>query len=350
MADTLPSFVIEGVASLIEKAGQDPFAIAKSVELNPKALYQPDILISEIKTNDLFEEAARVCDERFLGLKLGQTKGIDIIGPLWLLARHEATVGDVIIQVANNLAVHSQGLVAIVKDEGEAGLSMGFEPNRLKLDVFQKAPKHYTFTQVVELSLTVCCQEFRGSLGRDWFPQYVQFRHAAPSDLKPLKKVFGNNLFFNQDENALHLSREDCQQPNYRNPVNKLSSKTQKILEREFEARVGQGSTFVQRVGRIIRTLINDQGATAGEVAKTLDIPVRTLQYRLKKHNTSYQALYDTMREDLAKQYLSKSELSISAISERLHFTDTAALSKFFKARIGLSPREYAKRMRLLDQ
>jgi AraC-like DNA-binding protein len=350
MAENVSSYVLEGVAALIERAGQDPVALAKRVEINPAALYQSDILVNEVKVNDLFEEAAKVCDDRFFGLKIAAIKGLDMLGPLWLLTRNARTVGESLNLLTDNLAIHTQALSADVVDEGSAGISLNMEVSRLKLDVFQTAPKNTAVTQIVELSIAVICKNLRGSLGGGWVPRYVQFRHAAPSDTHPLRKVFGEHLFFNQDVNAIHLSHEDLQTPNYRNPLNKISSDAHKVVSRDLESRVGQGMNFVQRVRRIIRTLINDEGVTAGEVAKTLSIPVRTLQYRLKKHNTSYQGLYDKTREELAKHYLTKSELPVSAIAERLHFTDTAALSKFFKKRVGHSPREYAKRMRILNE
>jgi len=350
MVENVSSYVLEGVATLIEQAGQDPVALAKRVELNPAALYQSDILINEVKVNDLFEEAAKACGDRFFGLKIAAIKGLDMLGPLWLLARNASTVGESINLLADNMAIHTQALTAHVVDEEGAGISLNVEISRQKLGVFQTAPKNTAITQMVELSLAVICKNLRGSLGAGWVPRYAQLRHAAPTDLKPLRKVFGEHLFFNQDVNAIHLSLEDLQTSNCRNPLKRISSDAHKVVTRDLESSVGQGVSFVQRVGRIIRTLINDQGVTAGEVAKTLNIPVRTLQYRLKKHNTSYQALYDKAREELAKHYLTKSELSVGAISERLHFTDTAAMSKFFKKQVGHSPREYANRARILDE
>ncbi len=350
MADTIPSHVLEGFAGLIEQAGQDPVAIAKSVELNPAALYRSDILVSEVKINDLFEEAARVCNDRFFGVKAGQLKGLDMIGPLWLLAQHERSVGEVLRLLSEKMALHTQGFSMLVYDEGESGISLAVEIAKLRLDLFQAAPKNTSVIQVVEHSMTVICKELRGSLGLHWFPRYVQFRHSAPGDLMLLQKEFGEHLYFNQDVNAIHLSREDALAPNYRNPNNTISSEAKKLVSRSLEASIGQSMSFVQRVGRIIRTLINEQGVTANDVARTLNIPLRTLQYRLKKHNTSYQAQYDKVREDLAKHYLAKSELSVSAIAERLHFNDTAALSKYFKSRVGVTPSEYAKRKRILDE
>lgn len=345
MSDTVPSYVLEGVASLIEIAGQDPTAIATAVELNPAALYQSDVLISEVKINDLFEEAARVCDDRFFGLKAGQLKGLDMIGPLWLLVQQASTVGEVLTLLSENMALHAKGFSIFIYDDGEAGISVAIETSTLKLEHFQKAPKNSGVIQVVEHIMAVINKELLGSLGRSWFPKYIQFRHSAPEDIIPLKKVFGEHLYFNQDINAIHLTREDAQTPNYRNPDNTISSDAKKLVTRELESSVGLGKSFVWRVERIIRTLINNQGVTANDVALALNIPLRTLQYRLKKKSTSYQALYDNAREELAKHYLCQSELSVSAVAERLRFTDSAAFSNFFKRRVGCSPSEYVQRM-----
>jgi transcriptional regulator GlxA family with amidase domain len=82
------------------------------------------------------------------------------------------------------------------------------------------------------------------------------------------------------------------------------------------------------------------------KVADSLNIKLRTLQYRLKQNQTSYQALYNTARLDLAKHYLKKSDLSVAAVSERLYFKGCAAFSRFFKDRAGYTPRAYAKRTR----
>jgi len=350
VTDNVRSYVLEGVSELIESCGQNPVDLALSVGLNPEALYQADLLISEVKVNDLFEEAARVCDERFFGLKLAKKIGLDTLGPLWLLARNGSSIGEVLNLISNNMALHSQALGCHIVDEGDTGFSLNLEVKRLKLGAASRAPKNTSTVQVVELSLATFCLELQKSLGEGWFPSYVQFRHGHSLDTKPLQKIFGQNLYFNQDVTAIHITREDFKRPNYRNLSNTISPLGKKAIERQLESSIGQSSSFVPRVERLIRLLINDQGASLAEVARALNLPRRTLQYRLKQYGTTYQTLYDTARLDLARHYLSKSELSITAIAERLHFADTAALSNFFKSRVSHSPREYVKKVRALRE
>ncbi|MAZ86945.1 MAG: hypothetical protein CL693_04835 [Cellvibrionaceae bacterium] len=347
MTDNVPSSVLEGMASLIEAAGQDPVTVAEAIGLNSEALYRSDILISEIKVNDLLEEAALACNDRFFGLHSGQLKRFDTLGPIWLLARNANTIGEGLMQVAQNLAVHSQGLSVTTEDDQQgSGMLIGFELVRLTSGGADATFKHTGFIQIIEHAMSIMCQELRCSLGEKWRPQFAQFRHAKPDNLAPLQQVFGPHLFFNQDVNAIQIYQADVLAPNSRNARRIVSREAKQLLKRSLESTIGHGEGFVQRVSRIIRTLLNDQGVSANDVAETLGVPLRTLQYRLKKNNTSYQALYDNVREDLARHYLSKSELPASAISERLHFNDTAAFSNFFRARIGCSPRAYLKRLK----
>jgi AraC-like DNA-binding protein len=101
-----------------------------------------------------------------------------------------------------------------------------------------------------------------------------------------------------------------------------------------------------QRADRVIRQLLGGGDCSASLTASALDMKLRTLQHQLQHRGTSYQSLYDDARLDLAKKYLETSDLPVSAIAERLSFSDSAALSNFFKNRTGVCPREYAKRFR----
>jgi hypothetical protein len=103
------SNVLEGVAELIESYGCNPVEIAKRVGLSCEAFYSADLLISEMKVNDLFEEAAMTCQDRFFGLKIAQTKGFDALGVLWLLACNANTVGEQLTDLAGNMASYSHG-------------------------------------------------------------------------------------------------------------------------------------------------------------------------------------------------------------------------------------------------
>jgi hypothetical protein len=93
MPDIVASRVIGGIAGLIESYGHNATSLAERIGLDPEALYRPDIMISELMVNDLFEEAAAVCKDRYFSLKVAQIQGWDILGPIGELIQSARTVG-----------------------------------------------------------------------------------------------------------------------------------------------------------------------------------------------------------------------------------------------------------------
>lgn len=81
----------------------------------------------------------------------------------------------------------------------------------------------------------------------------------------------------------------------------------------------------------------------ADDMARKLAISPRTLYRRLKEKNTSYQAILDGVREDLAMSYLEHTHLSIDQISDRVGFTETTTFRRAFKKWTGVSPSEFRK-------
>jgi len=338
MQEFVSSRVLEGVVELVQSYGQDVARIAANVNLDMEFLRRSDLLLDVVAVNDIMEESARVCGDPFFSLKLARMQDFNVLGPLSLAVRKGQTVGDALQILANNLELHSRALSAYLIKE-QRGASFSWEVRKVATSI---RPRH-TETQQAELQgLALCCLELRRMLGNAWRPDHVQFRHARPEDQAPLKEIFGDRLFFNQDLYAIHLTNEDCR----RRPTQISATEDSGLVEREMQSGMGQGRPFGVRVDRIIRQLVNSEDCTMGKVAGALGIKPRTLQYRLKQNQTSYQALYDSARLDLARHYLKKSNLSITAVSERLNFSDCAAFSRFFKERVGHTPRDYAKRAR----
>ncbi|NCF43682.1 MAG: helix-turn-helix domain-containing protein [Proteobacteria bacterium] len=346
MADLVPSSVLEGSIDLIRRAGRDPVEFVLSVGLPLEALHSPHTLISSIAFSRLLEMAAKELDERFFGLKVSKIQGLDSSGSLWLVARNARTVGEELVLLAENMALHTGLVSATVAAEIPVGklVTVNFHtPISAKSLALKQQIRQ---VQVIELFFGAAVSELRRSLGKQWQPDYVQFMHAAPDDMQPYREMFGERIFFDQDVNAFQITNEDFDHPTYRTASGVVSADGLALIKRESELRAVYTTTFVERVRRIIRILIDREGCTADTVAHELGLPTRTLRYRLAQKNTSYQVIYDESRLQLARHYLLNSELGISAIAERLHFTDSAAFANFFKRQTGLTPRGFRNRTR----
>lgn len=76
-------------------------------------------------------------------------------------------------------------------------------------------------------------------------------------------------------------------------------------------------------------------------VAHTLHMAPSTLQRRLAAEGSSFQALKDELRRDLAIVRLSSSGVTLSALADELGFSDSGAFQRAFKGWTGSAPGAY---------
>jgi len=340
MKDLVTARSLVGAVELIEHYdGVSADAIARSVGIGSEFLYNPDLKLSAAKVNDFFEKAAKVCEDRFFGLKLAEYQSFDVLeGDFNILAKHAPTIREVLTIFVNTLAQHCQALsVCLLPDNG--GIFCCYEAKRILSDA---QVIHGARVQSIELGIAIACREIKAVLGKDWRPSCVQFRHSSPQDDSPLKKVFGDNLFFNQDVNSFYLTTQECdRQWSIETQDSVLPSNTEGGQHQEKKK--SDDSPFIQAVNQAVMKLLNSDDCTVQKVADELAMKLRTLQHRLSQANNSYQSIYDDIRLDLAKEYLCGSGLTVTDISERLNFTDPTAFSRFFKRRVGVSPAAFRK-------
>ena len=327
LAHQVKSVALSGAAELISAYEQNPVAIAQQSALSEQALFSHDLSISGRALSDFLGNAARACHERFFGLKLGLSQGMQILGPIWLLMRNSETVGDAMQTMAKHFQLHT-GIAAVHLQREQSGFSLIYE---MLDDQFRDE------SQLVEHGFALTVLELKTLLGSRWQPQFVKFRYAAPYNLTPLQRVFGERLHFNQERNALHLTASDLQQP-----LSAADPERRKIIGRQLGLILeASGQQLATRVELAVRALINEEACQLTKIAGALGISPRTLQRQLGDQGSGFQSIYDKVRIDLAKKYLANTALSVAAIAERLHFSETAAFTRHFKRLTDASPRTF---------
>ena len=101
---------------------------------------------------------------------------------------------------------------------------------------------------------------------------------------------------------------------------------------------------MVLRVRRALRDALPVPKALA-EVARALHISPRTLHRRLAEEGSSFQAVKDALRRDVAISSLAKSGRPVAQIAADLGFADTAAFYRAFLRWTGMAPAHYRRRL-----
>lgn len=76
-------------------------------------------------------------------------------------------------------------------------------------------------------------------------------------------------------------------------------------------------------------------------VARSLNMSESAFQKKLKIAGTSYQELLDNTRAELAKHYLSDSDMSVDEVAYMLGFSDCSNFTRAFRRWLDMSPRDY---------
>ena len=94
-----------------------------------------------------------------------------------------------------------------------------------------------------------------------------------------------------------------------------------------------------------VRSLIVE-GLAAGTVhidaiASKLSVSSKTLERRLGERDESFSALSDTIRQDLAKQYLKDTDFRLEQIAYLTGYSEPAALVRAFRRWTGTTPMQF---------
>ncbi len=100
---------------------------------------------------------------------------------------------------------------------------------------------------------------------------------------------------------------------------------------------------LAQRVREHLRAALPEHLALPA-IARRLFLSPRTLHRRLEDEGTSFRAIKDGLRRELAIEWLTKTQRPLGRIGSDLGFADAAAFYRAFSAWTGSGPREYRRR------
>jgi AraC-like DNA-binding protein len=317
--------VLMGADELVAELGGDLVAVRCEAGLDRFPLRDPDFPIPASAVVQFLERAASICACEAFGLLLSQKQDFSIFGPLWPFFRSASSVNEMLGDLAQFFPVHTQG--ALVAVEGT--------PDGAVLSYDLAAGVAQSRRQVIELGFGFVTTQLR-RLRPNWRPSEVLFRHGPPARKDWHRHLFGQNLQFNADRNAIFIDRDMLAQPFGSGKPNERSDLALKF----GKARATLPGTFGTHAELVVRGLLPFARCDLAAAARMMRTSPRTLQRRLGAEQTSFDQIVDKVRADLAISYLRDSDLTVAAIAEILQFSETSALSRAFRRWYGLAPAE----------
>jgi AraC-like DNA-binding protein len=311
----------------LEYEGIDPEPLFKKAGISPALLRDANARISVQNVDALWALVAEVITDPCFAVKMAtlwHPSQIGALGYAWLASST--------LRRAFNRAVR---YVHVVTEDLD--LALADTPAGLKVSVDLGASV-FTMPQHHDLILTILMHMCRFNYGDELVASEIKIAHPEAECADRLVQYFRCDIEFDAEQTSLTIARSDADR--LLGSANKQIAlmHDEQLMKYLIEIKKGD---IVQRVKSIILENLPDGQVTDGMVASELNLSERSMQRRLKEHQTTFRSLLDSVREMVAKQYIENPRNRMSDIAFLLGFSEQSAFSRAFKKWTGLSPLQY---------
>jgi AraC-like DNA-binding protein len=298
-----------------------------ATDLTPELVGDDDVRISPAQFCVAWAEAIRLTRDPQLALALASATPPGAFGIVEYVCRAAPTLGDALRQWVRYLNLLDDAVeVALEVEEDRAYVRVVRES-----DAPAPASHELCFALVARHARQLATSPFR----------VVAVELAHSGDPAAYRAWFEAPVVFGADQTQLVLPRAALETALATSDPQLLS-----ILTRAASDLVRRGvadPTIAAQVARVLQEELRSDHGTIEHVAKRIGMTARSLQRRLRDESTSFQALREQVRQELAQRYLEE-RLSISEISFLLGFSEPSAFFRAFKRWTGLTPVEARRR------
>lgn len=324
MTRLVRSAALTNFAQVATQSGLDARALVAEAGLPQACLHHPDLKVDAEVVLDLLERAAALAREPAFGLRMGETRRLSNVGPLAVAIRDVPTLAHVLDVLVRFIRTHNEALVIHRAREGRF--------TTIRLELMTDRPNKCR--QGIELAVVATFRAISLFMGAQWRPKAVFFSHSAPRSLAVHRRIFGSNVEFSQDFNGIVCDSADLDAPNpSADPV------MARYAEQLLQGMAGRPDGFHDQVRELVLLLLPLGRCTAEVVAQHLGCDRRTVNRRLATQGTSFHKVVESHRMRMASQYVEAGELTLAQIAALLGFSSRTALSRWYRAQFGHSPR-----------
>ena len=307
--------------------GLDHVAILARVGLDyEKLVAEPEGRVPVAVMTRLWAEVEAVTGEESVGLAAGRfahPMHLHAFGMLMMSCDSVITalehIGRYYTMVTNSVTTR------VVREEARLGLLVELMPdaeiNPAGVDAF--------FAAIANFSQNLLPRS------RDSLLHSVHLTRPRPREPKRWEDVFRCDVLFESEVNAIWFNWGKLQSaPLPGDPA--LSAHSEASVRRYVERL--SGSSWSTRVRQTLLETLEGRELSLGEVAARLSLSERSLRRYLANENTGFRELVSQVRAELARHYLSNTDLPIAEIATRLGFSDGSNFNRACRRWFGVSP------------
>ncbi|MGY8677386.1 AraC family transcriptional regulator [Bradyrhizobium sp. UFLA05-153] len=328
MTDLIRSAGLAYYPEVARSVGLDPKQMMRKVRLPLTCLEKPDIRIAVAGLRRLLEISAEASGAEDFGLRLAELGGLTNLGPVGLIVREQATIGDAIAALSRFIHIHHEGMrLDVTRDKKIVTITMHLRGRR------PRAPR-----QSIDMALGSIHRIIHSLFGSDWRPQEVHLHYPPPRDRKRYREFFGCPVTFSAASNALLLSAHDMDRR-----IPSAHPLVASYLRKRIEALDTRPASWDEKVDEVVHSLLPGGECTVERVAEHLACTRRTIHRHLAECGTTFSEILDAQRVELVTRLIEEPGRPLSAIAEQLGFSAQSAMARWFRHHFGCTITDWRK-------
>jgi len=323
---------LRGYRELVRDLGGDPSRLLRKAGIEPGALNQLTAFIRFELLTELLEHSASDLHCPDFGLRLAERQDIGVLGTLAVAMRYAATVGEAMQCASKYLHVYNAAIAFTIGPGEHRGQT---------LLAFELLPGHdLRWAQTAEHGIGLTWRIVTLlSEGRCHLRQ-IRFPHPAVAGEASYRR-FDAPLVFDADRAALSVANKDLKLP-----ISEDNAELHDLATRYLDSQLLPGrKAFDIQVRQTTESLLGTGSCSHREVARALYMHPRTLQRRLRQKGTTFEAIKDATRRDLAERYLSQVDVPLTQITTLLDYSEQSALGRSCRRWFDATPLQMRSRL-----
>lgn len=327
----LPALLLDLLLELGLKTEQ----LLEGTGLRIEHFSHPDTLLSYRQLEMIISRALAITGNPRLGLLFGARIRLSHLAELGAAYACSATLRD-----AHAVTLKYQKLLGSAFD-----MRLVEKPGYVAIIASKLVPlgDRYSFNQeswltAIANQTALALETPLGELGLE-----IEFNYPAPKDLAPYHRLLGEKVKFSQNYSQILIPRSllDRRLPGACPTLFKLA--LARCDEAASRNRIPLSLPEQVRI-HLRRELENPPSAE--DIAKRLNLSVRTLNRRLDELSCNYRKLLREMRFETAAELLQGTDLPIAIVAQRAGFNDASNFVKAFREWADTTPNRYRQHLR----
>lgn len=313
------------IARTLDAYGLSHEDIFRQVGMDPSILKDANSRYWQEMISRLWLTAVKETGDPNFGLKVAtqiRPSSFHVVGHAMSCS---ATLGDAIHRFARYAKlISSSAIIDILENDDTLQLNFAFDTGDMPV-----LPE----TMDTVVAGLVCFHNW--IVGEDVAPVAVHLKRRLPTAPEEYQRLLKCPVLFEQQEDCIIYKQADMQRS-----VLSADEHLAATLDNMAATQMGQLS---ERFARKVRDCLLLQFSDESEVsrratAELMNMTERTLLRRLKDEGTTFQEVLDSLREELAYQYLQRPDCTVQSVSFMLGFSDASTFSRAFKRWTGRRP------------